>query len=184
MEKVSIILPLYNCEEYVSHTIKSVLNQDYKKWELIIYNDASTDKSLQKVLEYKEKDKRIQVHSSSKNMGVAAARNEALKYATGRYLAFIDADDLWADNKLSSQICFMRKHNAGLSHTSFAYLTKDGYPRERGRINVDECIDMVRYMKTSQIGMSTVMIDRKARNFYEGKSHLDVQAIKEHFNCR
>ena len=160
MDKVSIILPLYNCEKYVRHTLESVLNQDYKNWELIVINDASTDNSRQVVSKYAEKDSRIKLYDCATNQGVAAARNSALKYATGKYIAFIDADDLWAKNKLSSQIFFMKKHNAGLSHTSFAYLTQDGYIRERGLINVDECIDIKRYMCTSQICMSSVMIDR------------------------
>lgn len=160
MDKVSIILPLYNCEKYVRHTLESVLRQDYKNWELIVVNDASTDRSLDEVWRYAEKDTRIKVYSSVINRGVAATRNAALEYATGKYVAFIDADDLWAKNKLSSQIVFMRKHDAGLSHTSFAYLKEDGHVRERGFINADECIDMKRYMQTSQIGMSTVMIDR------------------------
>ncbi len=160
MDKVSIVLPVYNCEKYVRHTIESVLNQDYKNWELIVVNDASTDKSLNEILKYAEKDARIKVHSLKTNKGVAAARNEAIKHADGRYMAFIDADDLWAKNKLSSQIVFMKKHNAGLSHTSYALLTEDGQVRERGQVNVDECVDIKQYMKTTQIGMSTVMIDR------------------------
>ena len=120
MDKVSIILPLYNCEKYVKHTIESVLHQDYKNWELIVVDDASADKSLDEVWQYARQDSRIRVFSSVKNEGVATTRNTALKYVTGKYIAFIDADDLWAKNKLSSQIVFMKKHNAGLSHTSFA----------------------------------------------------------------
>lgn len=161
MDKVSIILPVYNCESYVCQTIESVLNQDYKNWELIVMDDGSTDKSLDKVFEYAQKDSRINVYSSPINKGVGPARNAAIKYAKGRYLAFIDADDLWAKNKLSSQIFFMKKHNAGLSHTAFACLTEDGHIRRNGQVNVDECIDIKCYMKTSQIGMSTVMIDRE-----------------------
>lgn len=160
MDKVSVILPLYNCEEYIGHTIESVLGQDYTNWELIVMDDASTDNSLKEVFKYSETDSRIKVYSSVVNKGVAATRNAAIKYATGRYMAFIDADDLWAKNKLSSQIHFMKEHDAGLSHTSCAYLTSDGHIRERGLVNVDECVDMKRYMKTSQICMSTVMIDR------------------------
>lgn len=159
MDKVSVILPLYNCEKYIGLTIESVLNQDYKNWELIIMNDASTDASLHKALEYAKKDSRIKVFSCMNNRGVGPTRNAALKYATGRYVAFIDADDLWAKNKLSNQIFFMKKNNAGLSHTAYAYLTEDGHVRNRGQVNVDECIDMKRYIRTTQIGMSTVMID-------------------------
>ena len=161
MDKVSIILPIYNCDKYVRHTIESVLNQDYKNWELLVVNDASTDNSLDEVMKYAKEDSRIKVQSLKTNKGVSAARNAALEHADGRYVAFIDADDLWAKNKLSSQIVFMKKHNAGLSHTAYAYLTENGHVRERGQVNVDECIDLKRYMQTTQIGMSTVMIDRE-----------------------
>ncbi len=161
MDKVSIILPVFNCEKYLKHTIVSVQKQNYKNWELLIVDDASTDNSLSEALKFAENDSRIQVFQMPQNVGVGACRNVAMKHATGRYLAFIDSDDLWAKEKLSRQIVFMRKHKAALSHTAYAYMNAKGELLQNGQNNVDEKIDMRQYMKTSQIGMSTVMIDRE-----------------------
>lgn len=161
MDKVSIILPVYNCEQYLKHSIISVQNQDYKNWELLIVNDGSTDKSLEIAQHYAAKDERIKVIALEQNVGVGAARNVAIAQADGRYMAFIDADDLWAKEKLSRQIVFMRKHNAALSHTASAYMNADGEIMSHGYTKVDEKINMVDYMNTSQIMMSSVMIDRQ-----------------------
>ena len=161
MDKVSIILPVYNSEKYVKHTISSIFNQVYKSWELIIVNDASTDNSLNEIYNASKNDERIKVISLKENKGVSYCRNIAIKQATGRYLAFIDADDLWAKEKLSNQIVFMRKHNAHISHTGCAFMNSRGEIRPTGQVSVDEKIDLKKYLKTSQIRMSTVMIDYK-----------------------
>ena len=161
MEKVSIILPVFNCEKYLKHTIVSVQSQVYKNWELLIVDDASTDGSLAEARRFAAHDPRIKVMSVEKNMGVGACRNMALEKATGEYIAFIDSDDLWAKEKLSRQIVFMKKLGIGLSHTAYAYMNAKGEVMERGQNDVDECIGLKQYMKTSQIGMSTVMIDRR-----------------------
>ena len=160
MVNVSIILPAYNCEEYIRHTIRSVQNQEYHNWELIIVNDASTDNTLAEIEKCALNDNRIRVISHQKNQGVAAARNTAIAEANGRFLAFIDADDLWSKEKLSRQLYFMHVKNAALSHTAFAFINAKGEIAKQGQTAVDEKIDMQTYMKTSQIRMSTVMIDR------------------------
>lgn len=161
MDKVSVILPVYNCEAYLKHTLVSVESQNYKNWELLLVDDASTDKTLEIANEFAAKDARIKVIHLNKNVGVGAARNIALAQADGRYIAFIDGDDLWAKEKLARQIVFMRKHNAALSHTASAYMNADGDILPRGQANVDERITIKDYMKTSQILMSSVMIDRQ-----------------------
>lgn len=161
MDKVSVILPIYNCDKYVKHTIASLLSQDYKNWELLVVDDASTDNSLAEVQRFAAEDERIKVFHQPQNVGVSECRNFALTKATGRYVAFIDADDLWSKQKLSKQIIFMRKHHAGLSHTAVSFINERGELLPRGHTPVDECVDMKHYMKTSQILMSTVMIDRE-----------------------
>ena len=160
MVNVSIILPAYNCEKYIRDTLISVQNQDYKNWELLIINDASTDNTLAEIEPFAAKDSRIKVISHQVNKGVAAARNTGISQAKGRFLAFIDSDDLWGKEKLSRQIFFMHKHNAALSHTAFAFINANGEIAKQGQSAVDEKIDMKTYMKTSQIRMSSVMIDR------------------------
>ena len=104
---VSIIMPAYNAEKYIEEAIQSVLKQTYTNWELIIVNDCSTDKTEQIIKKYQEQDQRIRLCSLTKNQGVANARNTAIKNAVGRYLAFLDSDDIWLQEKLEKQINFM-----------------------------------------------------------------------------
>lgn len=107
---VSIIMPAYNAEKYIEEAIQSVLKQTYTNWELIIVNDCSTDKTEQIIKKYQEQDQRIRLCSLIKNKGVANARNTAIKNAVGRYLAFLDSDDMWLPEKLEKQINFMKKN--------------------------------------------------------------------------
>ena len=160
MKKVSIILPLYNCEKFLKYTVQSVQNQTYDNWELIIVDDASTDNSVQEAFLSAKEDKRIHLYESVNNQGAGAARNTAIKYADGDYLAFIDSDDLWAKNKLEKQVNFMESNNIGLSHTGYAYIDEKGKLLPTGIVHVDASVNLLKYLKTTQIGMSTVMIDR------------------------
>ena len=98
---VSVILPVFNAESYVTEAIESVLSQDYRPIEIICVNDGSTDASLDALRAFGEK---IQVINCPKNQGIAMARNEAIRSASGEYVAFMDADDLWAPGKLSRQM--------------------------------------------------------------------------------
>lgn len=105
---VSIIMPAYNAEKYIEEAIQSVLKQTYTNWELVIVNDCSTDKTEQIIKKYQEQDQRIKLYSLPKNQGVANARNAAIENAFGRYIAFLDSDDIWLPEKLEKQIMFMR----------------------------------------------------------------------------
>lgn len=160
MEKVSVIMPVYNCEKFLKHTLHSVQRQTYTNWELIVVNDASNDKSLDVILSFAKEDQRIKVYNHTQNLGVGIARNDAISQATGRYLAFLDADDLWSKHKLYKQISFMHNKDIGLSHTSYAFISEKGCLQPTGIVNVDERVNLLKYLKTTQIGMSTVMIDR------------------------
>ena len=102
--KVSVITPMYNCEKFISETIESVLNQTYTNWEMIIIDDCSTDKSKQIVKQYIERDKRIRLIALNENSGAAVARNKGIEVSSGRFIAFLDGDDLWEPNKLEKQI--------------------------------------------------------------------------------
>jgi len=160
MEKVSVIMPVYNCEKFLKYAIHSVQRQTNENWELIVIDDASSDASLDEVLKFAKQDKRIQVCSMTYNQGVGACRNIGIKHATGKYLAFLDADDLWSKHKLQKQVSFMQEHDYGLSHTGFAYINEKGQLMPTGIVRVDENVNLLKYMKTTQVGMSTVMIDR------------------------
>ncbi len=161
MDKISVIMPLYNSEKFLKNAVDSVRGQSYPNWELIIVDDASTDRSLSLAQNFAREDMRIKVFKMPKNKGVAAARNLAITYAIGRYIAFLDSDDVWGKNKLKVQLMFMKKHKVPLSHTAYAYMNEQGQIRPIGRGNVDSVVDLPRYMKTTQINISTVMIDRK-----------------------
>lgn len=114
--KVSIITPIYNCEKYIKTSVESVLNQTYKDWELILIDDASTDGSLKIITTFI--DTRIKVLKLRNNSGPAVARNEGIKEASGRFIAFLDSDDLWLPNFLEKSISFMRTNKHSLVYAS------------------------------------------------------------------
>lgn len=116
---VSIVTPLYNCEKYIEETIQSVFNQTYKNWEMIIVDDCSKDSGVKIVEKYKKLDKRVKLFCNRQNLGGAETRNEAIKKAQGKYIAFLDSDDIWKKDKLEKQIKFMEKNNYDFSHTEY-----------------------------------------------------------------
>ena len=104
---VSIIMPSYNTSEYISESIESVVKQTYSNWELIIVDDCSTDNTDAVVGEYLD-DSRIRYLKNEKNSGAAFSRNRALREAKGRWIAFLDSDDIWSENKLEKCLCFAK----------------------------------------------------------------------------
>ena len=115
---VSIIMPSYNTAKYIGKSIESVLNQTYNNWELIIVDDCSVDNTDEVVNNFL-KDNRIRYLKNSTNSGAAISRNRALKEAKGRWIAFLDSDDLWNKFKLEEQINFMKKYNYSFSYTNY-----------------------------------------------------------------
>ena len=160
VDKVSIIMPLYNNEKFVQSAIDSVRRQTYPKWELIVVDDASTDGSFDIANRMAQKDRRIKVFQLPNNSGVAAARNFGINLSDGRYIAFLDSDDMWGKNKLKTQLFFMKKRQIPLSHTAYAYMNEQGSVMPLGYGKVNCLIGLEQYMKTTQINASTVMIDR------------------------
>lgn len=121
---VSIIMPSYNTQQYIGASIESVLNQTYKNWELIIIDDCSTDDTITVVSNYK--DNRIHFYVNEKNIGAAESRNNALKISKGRWIAFLDSDDLWKENKLEEQLKFMRENKFSFSYTNYQEIDSIG----------------------------------------------------------
>lgn len=115
-ELVSIIMPSYNTGRFIAETIGSVISQTYTNWELLIVDDCSTDNTDDVVLRYK--DSRIKYLKNEKNSGAAVSRNKALRQAKGRWIAFLDSDDLWMPEKLEKQIRFMMENDYAFSGTS------------------------------------------------------------------
>jgi len=109
-ELISIVMPTYNVDQYVSDAIESIINQTYIDWELIITDDCSTDDSRTVIDKYVERDKRIKLFCLKVNSGAGAARNNSIDKASGRYIAFCDSDDWWYPYKLEIQYYFMTKN--------------------------------------------------------------------------
>lgn len=125
---VSIVTPTYNCGKFIAETIESVIEQTYKNWEMIIVDDCSKDDTQTIVGKYIKNNKRIKYIKFEKNQGAAIARNVAIKEAKGKYIAFLDSDDLWSKDKLEKQIDFMKKNNYNFSYTNYEEIDEKSMP--------------------------------------------------------
>lgn len=127
MGLVSIIMPSYNTAQYIEQSIKSVIAQTYKNWELVVVDDCSTD-NTDEIVEQFLTDKRIKYLKNEHNSGAAVSRNRALREAKGKWIAFLDSDDLWMPEKLIWQIKFMKKNNFYFSYTNYSEIDGSGKP--------------------------------------------------------
>ena len=128
MELVSIIMPSYNTARFIKETIESVLAQTYTNWELIIVDDCSTDTTDEVVAPYLG-DARIHYVKNETNSGAAVSRNRALREAKGKWIAFLDSDDLWEAEKLQKQIDFMRENGYCFSYTNYEEIDEESNPK-------------------------------------------------------
>lgn len=154
---VSIIMPVYNVEKYIAQSIESVINQTYKEWELLIMDDASTDSSYSIMEKYSMVDDRIKIHKAEKNMGVVKIRNSLTELATGKYIAFLDSDDMWMPEKLERQQFFMNENNISISCTEYIRINENNE-----KINDVEILEHIKYsdlLKNNYLGCLTVMYD-------------------------
>lgn len=154
---VSIIMPTYNCETFIAESIDSVIAQTYKNWELIIIDDCSTDKTEDVVKKYLNKDNRIKYYKLETNSGAAIARNIAVDHARGKYMAFLDSDDIWLPEKLSKQVAFMQTNNYIFTSTGFAWMDESGEDMRR-IVRVKKRLDYHGVLKHCP-GIMTVMYD-------------------------
>ena len=122
---VSIITPTYNCGKFIGETIESVQAQTYKNWEMIIVDDKSTDYTKDVVDKYSKRDHRIKYYCLEENSGAAVARTKAMELASGKYMAFLDSDDLWMPDKLDKQIAFMVKNDYAFTCTAYEQVNMD-----------------------------------------------------------
>ena len=155
-DKVSIVVPVFNAEGCIADTINSCLGQLHEDIELLLVDDGSTDDSVS-VMERYASD-RVRVLRNHGEKGAAGARNTGIDAATGRYVAFIDADDLWDKEKLSKQVAFMKEKDAAFSFTGYEFADETG--RGLGKIvRVPETITYKEALKNTTIFTSTVMFD-------------------------
>lgn len=125
---VSIIMPSYNCGRYVEETIQSVQAQTYHNWEIIFIDDNSSDETIKIVSALMDNDNRIQLYRNISNIGAALSRNRALKKARGKWIAFLDSDDLWEPTKLEKQINFMEANGFVFSYTGYQEIDSESNP--------------------------------------------------------
>lgn len=123
---VSIITPTWNCAGFICETIRSIKAQSYRNWELIISDDCSTDGTFKVIEPYIQEDRRIKYICNEKNSGAAITRNNALKVAQGKWIAFLDSDDLWFPEKLEKQVAFMAKNGYAFSYHEYTEMTEEG----------------------------------------------------------
>lgn len=128
MPQVSIITPTYNCARFIAQTIESVQAQTFTDWEMIISDDCSTDDTLKVIEPYLNSDARIKYICNDKNSGAAITRNNALRVAQGRWIAFLDSDDLWLPAKLEQQIAFMESNDYAFSYHEYEEISEAGEP--------------------------------------------------------
>jgi teichuronic acid biosynthesis glycosyltransferase TuaG len=159
MPLVSIITPAYNATATLAAAIESAQAQDFTDWEMIIVDDCSGDGTTALASRYANDDARIRVIRRSTNGGVAVARNQALDVATGRYIAFLDSDDIWLPEKLSLQLQFMQENDATISATAYRRFTDIQHPSRVLRCPTRVTFDTL--IHQTCIGMLTTIIDRE-----------------------
>lgn len=156
---VSIVTPVYNAERFIKETIDSVISQTYSNWELILVDDCSSDSSADIISEYIKKDDRIKYIKNEVNSGAAVSRNNGIEASKGQYIAFVDSDDVWENEKLEKQLEFMKKNSYPFTFTSYRYVLEDGTITDK----TARAIEKINYnglLKNTVIGCSTVIIDR------------------------
>lgn len=165
-ETVSIIIPMYNSEKYIEQTIKSVQAQTYTDWEIVVMDDISEDNSAQIVQSYAKSDERIHYYLEEKKSGVAKARNDAMAKANGRYLAFLDSDDMWLPEKLECQLKLMQQKKVPFVYAGCEVIDEEG--EKTGKVRtVPEQIDYEKLLHGNVIPCLTVLIDRQAVGTFE-----------------
>lgn len=123
---VSILIPTFNSAQFIADTIASVQQQTYSNWEIIVVDDASTDATVDLISKIMEKDVRIQLQVLEKNSGTGVARNFGVAKAAGKYISFLDADDLWKPEKLEKQINFMQKYKLPFTFSFYDCIDEQG----------------------------------------------------------
>tara|TARA_B100000963_G_scaffold237714_1_gene207864 strand:- start:7181 stop:7942 length:762 start_codon:yes stop_codon:yes gene_type:complete len=152
--KIDIILPNFNSEKFIEKTIKSVINQTYHNWKLIIVDDFSNKRTVN-ILKKIIKNKKIKVFWLKKNKGAGFCRNYAITKSKSPYLAFIDSDDIWKKNKLKDQMSFMKRNNY-----TFTYTNYETFGKKKIKIINPSKLNFSEFIRNTSIATSTMMIKR------------------------
>lgn len=172
---VSIIVPVYNVENFIGQTMDCVVAQTYRDWELLLVEDCSTDSTAALIRQYMERtgDSRIRVVSQPSNMGAARARNRGLAEAKGRYISYLDADDLWEPEKLEKELAFMKEKDAAFAFTGYEFADETG--KGMGKVvHVPETLTYKQALSNTTIFTTTVMFDLEKLK----KEQLEMPVMK------
>lgn len=159
-KQVSIIVPVYNIKKYIRETMDCVRQQTYPHWELLLVEDGSSDGTAEEIAEYIREtgEERIRLLKQPSNMGAAKARNRGLEEASGRYIAYLDADDLWLPEKLERELAFLEEKQAAFVFTGYEFADETG--KGTGKVvKVPETLVYKEALKNTTIFTSTVMFD-------------------------
>ncbi|MDR0295626.1 MAG: glycosyltransferase family 2 protein [Prevotellaceae bacterium] len=173
---VSIITPVYNASRFLEQAAQSVFEQSYANWEWILVDDCSTDNSWGILQELEKKENRIEIYKNSTNLKSGITRNFAIKQAAGRFIAFLDSDDIWHKDKLKTQIKFMLDNSYYFSHTSFGYLDEQGN-KIKSTFHVSPVVDYQHLLKCTEIGCLTAIYDAGEI----GKFYMSEHARKQDY---
>ena len=172
-------MPAFNAENYIDSAIESVSKQTYTSWELLVVDDASQDKTLDLALNRASQDERIKVFSQSENGGVTKARNTALENASGKYIAFLDSDDLWETEKLDKQLKFMEREGCLVCYSAYRRIDENG--ARLGEVVPPKSVDYAKLLKSNFIGNLTGIYNSKVlgKEFLTDYRHEDYVAWLE-----
>ena len=174
---VSIIMPNYNSEKFVEQSIQSVIDQSYGNWELIIVDDCSSDNSVNLIKKFS--DPRIKLIQNQENCGAALSRNNAIEVSNGRWIAFLDSDDLWERDKLQIQLSFMSEKNSVFSCSAYQVIDENGNVVSNYDVKKNEFF-YKDILKHCSVGCLTAVYDKEKL----GKILMPVEAEKrEDFAC-
>jgi len=168
IKNVDIILPVYNSKKYILKTVNSIVNQNYKCWNLIIIDDCSNDGTFEILSNFKKKyfnnNKKIYLYRNNRNKGQAYSRNLALKKSKSQFIAFIDSDDYWEKNKLKKQIKFMLDNDYNFTYTDYKSIKKNNRTKI---IKSYDYYDYIKFTRNTTIGTSTIILNRNIiKNIY------------------
>jgi teichuronic acid biosynthesis glycosyltransferase TuaG len=155
---VSVITPALNAERFITETISSIQAQTHENWELLVVDDGSTDGTIDIVCDASRSDSRVRLLRSDGHRGIAPARNLGLRNAAGRYVAFLDSDDLWDATKLERQLTFMNERESVFSFSAYRLITEGGQLLGRARAPSGE-IGYRDMLRGQRVGCLTVMLD-------------------------
>lgn len=170
-ELISVVIPAYNAEKYIEATIRSVLAQTYRNFEIIVIDDASTDKTVEIVRKMAENEPRIQLYPNETNLGVALSRNRGFSLAKGQWVALLDSDDVWRAEKLERQLALAKKSGADIIYCSYALVEEKSGERVKDYLlPAETCYEDT--LKVSIITCSTALISAEIAQNYRFTSEF------------